>query len=253
MKFKENALILEKRTDGPYLFLRLRTEQIAEHARPGQFVNVRVNDGYDPLLRRPFGIMDAEGDELKLLILIRGKGTQLLAMKREGDTVNLIGPLGNGFPIPNDSKKNVYIVGGIGLAPMLFLSKRLGGGTLLFGARSAEMIPDLCGFEEHCEVEVATDNGSSGVRGTVLELLKNVDWLKTRFYVCGPDPMMKAVCERFSTVGSDPSDVEAYLSLETYMGCGFGACKGCVVPTNDGSQRLCCTDGPVFPWNEVQW
>lgn len=248
MKTKEIACILEKEIQGPYLKLVLESPQIARLAQPGQFVNVRVHENLDPLLRRPFSIADADAvaGRLTLLVLVRGKGSKLLASKNEGDTVNLIGPLGNAFP--EISKNPLFVAGGIGIAPFLFLSRKYPGATLIFGVREASLAPDLAPFRERLNLELASDDGSLGEKGTVIDLLSKHDLQNHTTFACGPTPMFRAMNKLFSACPR----VDAYYSLETYMGCGFGVCKGCVVETTDGGHKLCCTDGPVFAWDQVK-
>jgi dihydroorotate dehydrogenase electron transfer subunit len=264
MKYKELCPIIEKKITGSYLTLKIRTEHIAQNAKPGQFVNIRVTETLDPLLRRPISICDAEGDILTLMVLIKGRGTKLLAGKQEGDSINIIGPLGNGFQ--KTDRKAIFTAGGIGIAPFLFLSKQMKGSILLVGARNSELMPDTKPFEKYSKVFTATDDGSSGRKGTVIDLLADYNLSEYCVYACGPAPMFRAVSKLLrncSSAEDRKSDVqflpgtakklpEAFYSLETYMGCGFGACKGCTVETAGGDYKLSCTDGPVFKWNEVK-
>ena len=238
-------MIIDKKISGPYLTLKVKTEKIAEAAEPGQFVNIRVTETLDPLLRRPVSIADAVDGILTLIILIKGKGTRLLAEKKVGETLNIIGPLGNPFPEPG--RTPLFIAGGIGAAPFLFLGKKHSGSTLLLGVRSKEFLPELEPFEKVCKIEIASDDGSVGTKGTVIDLLTKHEIPKHTIYACGPNPMFRALNKLFSNC----PESEAYYSLETYMGCGFGACKGCTVETRSGDYKLTCTDGPVFPWNEA--
>jgi dihydroorotate dehydrogenase electron transfer subunit len=136
----------------------------------------------------------------------------------------------------------------VGIAPFLHLSKKLGGGKLLFGAKNSALIPDLTEFRKYCEVVTATEDGSEGRKGTVIDLLAAEDLNEYTIYACGPHPMFRAIKKVLKNCG----DAEAYFSIETVMGCGFGACKGCAVETNDGSLKLACTEGPVFPWKEIE-
>ncbi|OHD57287.1 MAG: hypothetical protein A2Y33_04155 [Spirochaetes bacterium GWF1_51_8] len=250
MKHKVLAEIVDTREQGAYLTITARCPEISREAKPGQFVNIRVRESFDPLLRRPFGIHDADGDLLTVMVMLRGKGTRALLDKHPGDTLNLIGPLGNPYPSPHQGKPPLLIAGGIGIAPFYFFAKAYPKPVLLFGARSAELVPLMDKFREVCDPAIATDDGSEGVKGTVVDLLKEYDLSKYTIYACGPTPMFRALTEHFS---SRPTAPDAYFSLETYMGCGFGACKGCSVRTKpDGAMKLCCTDGPAFKWNEVE-
>ncbi len=247
---KDSARIAGIERQGDYVCLTLESPVIAGTVEPGQFVNVRVTEGYDPLLRRPLSVMDAADGLLRLLVQVRGKGTRALASKREGGFVGLLGPLGNSFPLPGPGKTPVYVAGGAGAAPFRFLSRRLGGGLMLLGARSESLLPMPGLLGEFCSaVRIATDDGSAGSKGTAVDLLESTDPASSVYYACGPKGMLSAFR---SWLSSRAPSAEAYVSLETYMACGVGACKGCVVRTAGGSMKLCCTDGPVFPAGEVE-
>lgn len=253
MKYKEYSRIVRTKTIGHYLLLKLETENIAQNALPGQFVNIRVGEGYDPLLRRPISISDIDGHYLTLVILIRGKGTQMLANKRLDDTINLIGPLGNSFP--SSDKDAIFIAGGIGLAPFLNIARNSKNPTLLLGVRNADLLPPLEDevfdvLKDKCDILISSDDGSVGIQGNTLDLLKKLDFRDKIIYACGPNPMFKALQSYFKTLGFE---VDAHFSLESYMGCGFGACKGCAVEMNSGEIKLCCVDGAVFKWDEVKF
>jgi dihydroorotate dehydrogenase electron transfer subunit len=246
VKYKEYCPILEKKIDKSYLFLRVNTENIAKASKAGQFVNIRVSESLTPLLRRPISICDAEGDALTLMILIKGEGTRMLSEKQIGDKLNIIGPLGNGFPLPE--KTPLFAAGGIGIAPFLFLSRSLPDTELLFGVKNADLLPDLSLFEKSLRIQIASEDGSIGRKGTVIDLLAAHNLADYSIYACGPNPMFHAM----NTVFSKCSGIEAYYSIEAMMGCGFGACKGCAVETLSGNYKPACTEGPVFPWNEIK-
>jgi len=239
------AVIENIRLDGNYLWIDLLTQNIAKVSRPGQFVNVRAGETLDPLLRRPLSVCDADGDRLKLLVLIKGKGTKQLLNKKTGDTLNIIGPLGNGFP--ETTRKPLFVAGGIGVAPFLFLSKKYPEAELLLGARNSSLLPDLTLFKKSCRIETATDDGSAGIKGTVIDLAAKRSLDKYTIFACGPNPMFHALTRLLKNC----PEADAYFSIETMMGCGFGACKGCSVSAKDGQFKLACTDGPVFRWDEV--
>ena len=246
MKYKEEATIIDKHQDAAFVWLTIKTQNIARERRPGQFVNVRTGKGLDPLLRRPFSIANTDADTLTLMIQKVGRGSELIANYPVGADLNIIGPLGNAFGPPKNPKKVLFVAGGVGIAPFLFLSSHYPDAILLFGARS--QLPDLKPFEKNCSVHVATEDGSHGRRGNVLDLLRDFNPEEYTTYACGPTPMFRALSDYFEKFNNP----EAYYSLETYMGCGFGACKGCSVEMADGSMKLCCVDGPVFRWNEVR-
>lgn len=247
MKYEEKATIQSLRREGEYLLLSLFSPLIAREARPGQFVNVRVSDTLDPLLRRPLSIADVVGEEVRLLVQIRGKGTRLLAEKMAGDTLSLVGPLGNGFPVVE--KEVIFVAGGVGVAPFAWLMRLFPSARLLVGFRSREMIPPLDWFDEK-RVMIATDDGSVGKKGTVLDLLQQEVLKDKVVFACGPHRMLAALSDFLE---KNSPDIEAYFSTESMMACGFGACKGCVLPKRDGEYALCCSDGPVFAWREMVW
>ncbi len=245
MKFQEACPVLSVRRDGPYAWIEIGTDRMARETAPGQFVNVRADHSFEPLLRRPFSVCDTAGQTLTLLILVRGPGTEKIAGKKPGDTLDVIGPLGKGFPAPG--RKTLFVAGGIGIAPFLLMSRSVGNATLLFGAKNSSFVPDLVKFRERMTVLTATEDGSAGEKGTVIDLLARYDLSEHTVLACGPNPMLRAVGKLLSHC----PDADAYFSVETIMGCGFGACKGCAVNTPSGDYKLACKDGPVFRWNEI--
>ncbi len=243
MKFQEDCRILEKRIFNNYLYLSIETKDIAKNSLAGQFVNLKVNDSYDPFLRRPISISDVEKDVLKLIIQIRGKATTLLAQKKEGENVNIIGPLGNSFPLFD--RDAIFVAGGIGFAPFPFLAKKIKNIKLLLGVRNKSLLPDMEDLKVF-DVIISSDDGSVGEKGTVIDLLVKEDFNKKTIYACGPNPLFRALNKIFSSC----ENVDVYYSIENYMACGFGACKGCSIETVNGN-KLVCKDGPIFKWNEV--
>ena len=238
-------------------------------AGPGQFVHVRVADFGDPLLRRPFSIHDivpsrkAQRCFLRLVYEVVGKGTRLLSEKKAGSPVDILGPLGNGFDMKGlaSAKTIVLVAGGMGVAPLYFLAKRLLGGMrrraqgtrplVLVGARTKKYLVGEKMFRGlGCRVRVATDDGSKGAKGFVTRLLKKelcvVDG-DAVVCACGPKPMLAAVAAQAAAAG-----VPAHVSLEEFMGCGLGACLGCVIRTRSGYRRI-CHDGPVFDAADIIW
>lgn len=218
--------------------------EIVKRIIPGQFVMMESGQ----YLLRPFSVYEVSGDEIGFLYRVVGWGTGFLSKLREGDKVRINGPLGKAFIFPKDKNKPILIVaGGIGIAafPMVARVAKNNGYKIktLFGARS---INDLVAAEElkkHGELLSITDDGSSGRKGFVTELLteelnKNKD---QEIFVCGPTPMLKSVikvCNEFK--------VTAQVSFEEYMACGFGICMSCVVMTNEGKYIRTCVDGPVI-------
>ncbi|CUU05789.1 dihydroorotate oxidase B, electron transfer subunit [Candidatus Thermokryptus mobilis] len=249
IKLVSTVKLKEHLTDGIFR-LTLYAPEIASISKPGQFVNVKVSDYFDPLLRRPFSICDADGEYIKLIFNIAGKGTKILAELEQGDEVDLFGPLGRGFEVDDDFDVALIVAGGLGVAPFPFLVKILkekGKRIVSYvGARTKEQVISD-GLEN---VNVATDDGSAGFKGTVVELVKlnilNLDSSKIKIFGCGPTPMLKSLVKL-----CDEYNLKCEVSVETAMACGTGLCQGCVVTTRDFSYKLACKDGPVFNVREI--
>ncbi len=230
---------------------------IAGAAHPGQFVMVRVTDQLDPLLRRPFSVNQQSSDgTIGLLFKAIGIGTDILANVDVGDSLDLIGPLGRGFDLALN-RPVCMIGGGMGIAPLYFLAKRLlvngrvpESDHVLLGARNRDEVGLLA--DEFREmgylVQVATDDGSIGHHGFIPELLDAVLPAVKQVYSCGPHPMMKTIVDK-----CQKADVSCQVSLETHMACGLGACLGCTVHGADGNYVHVCKHGPVFYGGEVAW
>ncbi|MDD5691181.1 MAG: dihydroorotate dehydrogenase electron transfer subunit, partial [Candidatus Omnitrophica bacterium] len=198
---------------------------------------------------------------VRLLYEVVGRGTQILSEKRPGDLLDIIGPLGNGFEYLRktakpDSSQAVLVAGGMGVAPLVFLTEKIKfiSPLVLVGARKKEQVLCLREFKAlGCKLIIATDDGSLGFKGKVTDLLKEILLKKSpadrpiNIYACGPQPMLKAVAQL-----SCENNIASQLSLERHMACGFGACLGCVVPTRAGYKRV-CKDGPVFLGKELIW
>lgn len=244
--------------------LTVMAPEIAGAAKPGQFVMVRVADGFDPLLRRPISIhQTAAGGRLQLLFKVVGSGTRLLSYAMPGRQLDLVGPLGTGFPlVGHENKKLCLIGGGMGVAPLLFLAKRLirsgwaGEILVLLGAATKTELIALAEFRAMVSVRLAvsTDDGSFGYHGYVTELMSEYlgETSGWQVFSCGPYPMLRRVAElcRRRSWG-------CLVSLEAMMACGMGACLGCVVPRADDQQGKkywhVCSDGPVFAAEDLQW
>jgi len=225
--------------------------EIAAVAKPGNFVNIKVNSSDQPLLRRPFCIHNVRGDIIDVMVKTVGRGTSLLCESACGTNLMVLGPLGNAFGIDTGNFDTALLVsGGIGTAPMLFLEKRISSAGHAFRhlvggrTRSDLLIRGL----SNCST--ATDDGSDGLRGNVVELLRNhlasqPSSERIKVFACGPNPMLKALA-RFCKERSIPCE----LSLESIMGCGVGICYGCMVELNnaDGEKEsiLLCREGPVI-------
>jgi len=242
-----------------YWTLTLDTPQIADSAVPGQFVHIRIPTLEPSALRRPFSIFGARDGQLHILYKTVGRGTEKMNALNVGDTVTVLGPLGNGFPLTPQGVP-LLVAGGYGVAPLCFLAERLPcKGIVFIGGRTADDILAYEKFEQlGWTVHIATQDGSQGETGLVtLPLDRELARLKAEgkqveLYACGPDGMLKAVGQR-----AMDNDVQGWLSLDKHMVCGVGACLACVqnIRTPDGSTRLArvCRDGPIFESREIVW
>ena len=232
--------------------LRFLCKEIAGTAGPGQFVNIRCGDACLPLLRRPFSISRLIGDEVELLFNVVGQGTRMLAGKRVGDSLDVLGPLGLPFHSEGDFKTALVVAGGVGIAPFPFLTSVLnkkGKKSVTFlGARTASQLPPV-----HLEnIHLATDDGTKGYHGTVVDLLRN--YLQQhrvenpKLFGCGPTNMLKAL----SNVAQEMK-IDCELSLEGDMACGIGLCQGCPVERSNGEKKyaLVCVEGPTFNSKDI--
>lgn len=228
---------------------------------------VQVREGSDPLLKRPFSLFRKTEEGIQLLYRIQGKGTTILGGLAAGAPVNLLGPLGNGYPAPGPASAPVVIAGGIGIASVFPLIESMAGkATVLYGARTGD---DLLLLDElkalSGNFDVCTDDGSRGEKGNVLDLLNRVlppdSGSSSQIYACGPKPMLRAVSGFAVARG-----IKAYLSLEEHMACGIGACLGCVVKikariaggagqgeVDEGAYQRVCMEGPVFSAEDIVW
>ncbi len=233
--------------------LTLKCPEVASSMRAGQFVNVRVrDDGWDPLLRRPFSVSRVDGDRIDLVFNVVGVGTKAMSSYEPGRSVDLLGPLGKPFAVDADFETALLVGGGLGVAPLPALTdelRRRGKSAITFlGARSRSQL-----YREHLfELHVATDDGSEGHHGTVVDLLSVYLGEHTvpspMIFACGPTPMLRAL-GAFAKERSIPCE----LSLEGEMACGIGLCQGCPVERVGGAKRyaLVCTEGPTFRAGEV--
>jgi dihydroorotate dehydrogenase electron transfer subunit len=215
----------------------LRAPEIAASVRAGQFVNLGWSPG--PLLRRPFSVYRAAGEDIEIVLKAVGVGTARLLEMAVGDSVSCLGPLGRGFEITGS--RVLLISGGLGVAPMPLAARdaRAAGAhvTWVHGARTAA---ELCSEADGDEVVWATDDGSQGFHGTVVAASPERDVI----LACGPNRMLAAVAERWP---------DAQVAVETYMGCGTGVCLGCAVPLKRGGYDRACKEGPVYRASDVAW
>jgi dihydroorotate dehydrogenase electron transfer subunit len=260
MPHDPRARLVRKQSWDDFHLLRFESPALAAEARPGRFVMIRTAEGVDPLLRRPISLHDAGDGWLEIFFRVAGRGTALLAAKAEGGTLDVLGPLGRGFRLDGEwSGREAWLVGGgRGIAPLYFLGRRLGqlGARvrIFYGGKTRAEVPLAGKFREAgFDVACSTDDGSLGFRGFITALLEKelAAAAPDGLFVCGPDPMMKRAA-RLARERSLP----AQISLEAIMGCGFGACWGCVkrIKREDGARwRKICEDGPVFAADEILW
>ncbi len=227
--------------------------EIAAVARPGQYVMVRCGEGRDMVLRRPLSIHRVTQDKnVAFLFAAVGQGTEWLSRRRQGDQVDLFGPLGNGFQVDPSSKNWLLVAGGIGIAPLAALADQaMENGcsvTLLYGAGNVSQLCTDPRSLPGVETVVVTEDGSSGEKGMVTDVLPRYAAGADQVFACGPLPMYRRMAEISRELAGKPTQV----LLEVVMGCGVGACLGCSVETRHG-QKLVCKDGPVFDLNEIVW
>ena len=254
----ESRLIKKKFLNTSYYRLRFEAPIIASNSHPGQFVNFRISNVLEPLLRRPMSIFRSNPDEgwIECLIKIVGKGTSLFSNAKIGEQFNLLGPIGKPFDFLH-VKKAILAGGGIGIAPLVFLAEKMQKENIdmvfIQGFKTADEICCLSEIESMVNTVVfTTDDGSFGAHGLVTDQLKVLidkrpEFLQATLFACGPNPMMSAL-EKLS----NQFKLKAQFSLEAHMACGFGACVGCAVPSKDNqSYYLVCEDGPVFDKDKV--
>lgn len=254
-KRKTAAKVLSQKMIAPDIYDMRILPDSALKAAAGQFIGIYPGDK-STLLPRPISICEVQGDTLRLVYRVQGKGTKEFSSCREGDTLEILAVLGNGFPVENvEGKKVVLMGGGIGIPPLLELAKELGTAgaevTAVVGYRDNNLFlkEDI---EKYAKVFTATEDGSAGIKGNVLTVMEKEQLQADIIMACGPMPMLRAI-KKYAT----EKKIKAYISLEERMACGVGACLGCVCRTKEkdahshvNSARI-CTDGPVFDAEEV--
>lgn len=232
--------------------MTLKAEEIAKEAKAGQFISVYLNNK-SKILPRPISIcgIDKEAGTLRIVYRTVGDGTKELSDYKEGETVKILGPLGNGFT--QKDKKAILIGGGIGIPPMLELMKQLDcEKTAVLGYRDSDMfLKDE--FEAVGDVVISTEDGSFGTKGNVIDAIKEQGVEGSIIYACGPTPMLRGIKAYAEEMG-----IEAQISMEERMACGIGACLACVCKSKDVDahshvhNKRVCKDGPVFDAREVE-
>lgn len=229
----------------------LNAPEIAKEAKPGQFVAIYANDS-SKLLPRPISICETDKGNGRIRLVYRtiGAGTKEIAKYTSGEYLMVMGPLGNGFPLNN--KSTLLIGGGIGIPPLLELAKNLTGEkTVILGYRDSNLFLKQ-DFQEYAKTLISTEDGSVGIKGTVMDVIKTTNPLIDTIYACGPTPMLRSL-----KLYSSENNVTCWISLEERMACGIGACLGCICQSRDIDthsnvyNKRICKDGPVFLANDV--
>ena len=261
MPTKELARVIDnKEVAKDHCKLTFSSDYISSHAEPGQFVEIRVTNDTDPLLRRPFSIHRINKDKKTIEILYRviGKGTQIISKLQIGSFIDVMGPLGNGFKIDKTKDIAVFVGGGAGTAPLFAAAEEAKTSGIkavyaIIGATRRDALLCEADFKAlGIETITTTDDGSYGRKGVASDILlslltSHLSSPISVIFACGPRPMLKAV----SGIAAQLK-IEAQLSLEEWMACGIGACKGCAVKTRSG-YKMVCKDGPVFDSKEIVW
>ena len=256
-KTKENLTVVSQEEIGKDIFsLWLQTDQMAQYARPGQFLSLYTGNA-GKLLPRPISICEIvkETSRIRLVYRVTGKntGTEAFSKMQPGDKIEALGPLGNGFPLEEAEGKKVFLIGGgIGIPPMLETAKQLNAQkTAVLGYRDELFLNEE--FAKYADVYVATEDGSSGTKGNVLNAIQEKTLEADVIFACGPTPMLRALKEYAAA-----NHITCWISMEERMACGIGACLACVCKSKDidaHSQvhnKRVCKDGPVFLSTEVE-
>ena len=256
-KKKERAVVYRQTQIAAGIYDMWIDTSLANQARPGQFISVYTQN-QSALLPRPISIceVDRENGRLRIVYRVAGKGTGEFATYKSGHRIDVLGTLGNGFPLEEAKGKRVFLMGGgIGIPPMLELAKEMDGVSskdIIVGYRNKELFlaEDL---RKYGTMHIATEDGSVGVKGNVMNAIEEEGLCADVIFACGPMPMLRAIKAYAQEKG-----IPAYISLEERMACGVGACLGCVVKTKEidhhshvNNARI-CTDGPVYLASEVE-
>ncbi|HIV34019.1 MAG TPA: dihydroorotate dehydrogenase electron transfer subunit [Candidatus Blautia intestinigallinarum] len=254
-KTMESCKIVSQERIGTDIYsMWLQTSQIAKNASPGQFVSVYCRDG-SRLLPRPISIceIDRQRDQLRLVYRVAGKGTKEFSRLHPGVALRVMGPLGNGFPLKEAQDKKVLLVGGgIGIPPMLETAKQLDTRKVLVMGYRDELFLDQ-ELKRYGTLYIATEDGSEGTRGNVLDAIRENELHPEVIFACGPTPMLRALKEY-----AQEKQIPCWISMEERMACGIGACLGCVCQSKEMDShshvhnKRICKDGPVFLSTEVE-
>lgn len=287
-KFREFASVLSQEQVGAQIYsMWIQTERIAAIARPGQFVSVYCREKAK-LLPRPISLCEIDRENCRLRIVYRvtgpGTGTEEFSAYQAGDQIELLGPLGNGFPVERGAgRRSVLIGGGIGIPPMVALARELECSAQAIGERTdgvqtmneqadgeqaasaqSGSVQAVMGYRdagtflekelsEHASLSIATEDGSVGTKGNVLDCIRENDIQADVIFACGPTPMLRAVKSY-----AEENGIECWLSLEERMACGIGACLACVCKSKELDEhsqvhnKRVCKEGPVFSAEDVE-
>ncbi len=256
-KKKESARVYKQQQIAPGIYDMWINTTLARQAKPGQFISVYTQDK-SALLPRPISICETDvvNDRLRIVYRVAGKGTTEFSRYKTGHRVDILGALGNGFPLEKAEGKHLFLIGGgIGIPPMLAVAKAIKNAAsvnVIVGYRDKELFlaEDL---EKYASIHIATEDGSVGTKGTVMNVIEEKKLEADIIFACGPMPMLRAIKKYAGEKG-----IAAYISLEERMACGVGACLGCVVKTTKidhhshvNNARI-CTDGPVYNAKDVE-
>ncbi len=254
MKRKEEAAVLSQECLAPGIYSMWLETGMGKEAAPGQFVSLYSRDG-SRLLPRPISLCEIRNDRIRLVYRVAGKGTEEFSCLESGNTVEIMGPFGNGFPLKEAKEKRALLIGGgIGIPPMVEVARQIPGEKqFVMGYRDNQMFLKK-ELEERGPLFVATEDGSFGTKGTVLDAIRENGLLADVIFACGPLPMLRAVKDYAAAHG-----ILAWISMEERMACGIGACLACVCGSKevDGHSHVhnkrICKDGPVFSAEEVEF
>jgi len=261
--YRAQVLRNETCAEGIYR-IRFECHELARNSKPGQFINIRITDTYTPLLRRPFSIhrVDIDDGWVEILFDIRGKGTWILSQVQPKECLNILGPLGNAFTTDENKTVHLFVGGGLGIAPFLFLCQSFKEKRMsIKGFYGTKTHHQLCCLDDFAALgvplHITTEDGSRGNKGFITERLEDYlmthldDANKTVILSCGPAAMLRKIQNL-----SEKWGIDTQLSLETIMACGVGICVGCAVETRNRKQdeehyQLVCKSGPIFSAEEV--
>jgi dihydroorotate dehydrogenase electron transfer subunit len=254
----KGRIIRNQRLNGKYFLLEIKCEEFVREAKVGQFLMITARHQdytHDPLLRRPLGVADVNGDRFTLVYMVVGKGTRLLSECQPGREISFSAPLGSVFTIAK-GERTALVAGGIGIAPIYWLAKKLKDAgcvvDIYYGGRTVDdvvLVEELKENSDH--LIVTTDDGSVGIKGFVTKPFEENIASYDRVYACGPKGMLRAVSEI-----SVKNNVPVEVSLDERMACGLGACLGCIIYVKEGDsvvQKRCCVEGPVFDGSKIVW